>query len=435
MRDENVKVITRHGSKCPHKAEGQFFRDCRCKKSLLVTSPEERTRFRLKTRLRDWDAAERFRREYLNRVDSALAKDLDELDTRRADDILAKHKDKGVLIETAVVAYIGKLRSDRRAEGTIVNAQSFLGYTDPQSSLVQQSGKFLKWINGQVIKPRVLTDLTPETIERFVASWNVGDTTENSQRQRLKAFLKFCVKRRWLEWNPASVLDNVKVRKGNRTAAFSPEQYTAILEACQHHETNIPGKQGEDWKQRLFVFIRLLRESGMDLADACQFQPSQLDNDTLSYRRQKTGIQTWPILLPADLVADLRSIPDQYGLAGAAMPFRTSSIALKEDCRNWRLRIQSIFKEAGITSVQTDVGTRAPHPKQFRDTFAIQTYESGVDMITISKMLGHKNAQMTIDYYMPKCKSRDDQHIALLRKAMAKREPKQGAKVLRMRKA
>jgi integrase len=418
MKPEHVKLVVRHSSTCPHKAEGITYEYCQCRKSLLIYHEEDHSQERMATKERVWSKAVEFRQAYLNRNDPALQRELAELDERRAEDELkGKAKDDRVTIDRAVAAYINNMRSARRAHGTIVNAQSLLGYVDPKSSEIVRSGKFKKWLSGLIIKPKYLTDLTPDWIDQFVATWSVGDTTENGQRQRIRAFFKFCIKRRWLERNPADALERVKIKRGNRTVAFSSEEYRRILKACKIYDPRIPSDMQQAWKLQLTTFTKLLRHSGMDLVDACQFETQMLDRDVLVYRRQKTGIQSWPILLPSDLVIDLNAVCES---SGSPTPFRTTTLPLKEDCRKWRWKLQQVFKSAGITSVKTDVGMRPPHPKQFRDTFAIENLNSGVPLSNVSKMFGHKNTKMTEDYYLPKSKSTNTAHVAILRKTLAK---------------
>jgi integrase len=433
MRPEHVNIISRHAGDCPDRSKGETYLDCKCRKSLRVFDPILNKRFRVRTGERDRHQAEQVRIDYLNSNNPRFGELITKAEILEREQAEGKKPKDGILIEDAIVAYITKLRSLHRAEGTIVNAESLLGYSDPKSSNVIQSGKFLKWINGFVWKPTYLTDVTPELIESFVATWQLTDTTENSQRQRLKAFFKFCVRRKWLASNPCETLDRVKVRAGNRTAAFTPEQYASILEACRNYETSIPGKRGEEWKRRLLVFVRLMRESGMSLVDAVLFNPACFNGDSLSYRRKKTQKQTWAIPISSELVADLRRVPDQYGVTGSAQPFRTSAIALKEDCRNWRLRIKSILTAAGITTVKTDIGERPPHPHMFRDTFAIELRNAGVPVENISKMLGHGNTLITENHYFPKDARADDAHLAIVRKAIAASQPKPAGRVIKMR--
>ena len=431
MRPEHVSIISRHQINCPDRSKGEAYLDCRCRKSLRVFDPVLNKRFRVKTGERDRHRAEEARIDYLNSNNPRLGELITKAEILEREEAEGKRPKDGVLIEDAIVAYITKLRSLHRAEGTIINAESLLGYSDPKSSKIIQSGKFLKWINGFVWKPKYLAEITPEMIEMFVATWQLTDTTENSQRQRLKAFFKFCVRRKWLASNPCETLDRVKVQAGNRTASFSPERSRTFWKLAIM--TNIPGKRGEQWKYRLLVFVRLMRESGMSLVDAVLFNPSCLDGDSLSYRRKKTQNQTWAIPISSELSAMLRSVPDQYGVTDRAT-IRTSAIALREDCRNWRLRIKSVFKAAGIHSVQTDIGPKAPHPHQFRDTFAIELRNAGVPVENISKMLGHGNTLITETHYFPKDKRADEAHLRIVRKAIAASQPKPSGKVVRMRK-
>lgn len=436
MRPEHVTVITRHNANCPDRSKGQGFNDCRCRKSLSIYDPEDQSQVRVKIGERDKNLAEAFRLEYINGHDPKLAARL-----LIADRVEAEEKAKGdpnrVTIESAIVAFVNNKRMNKRATGTIEFLHSFLGYTDPKSSKVQKPGKLMRWLNGiAVVRPKYLSDLTEGWVEQFVSTWTVSDRVENTHRSTLKAFLGFCVKRKWITENPAANLGYVKEREGYRTGAFEPEQIEAIFEACDSYDPEVPEAEKATWRHRLLVYIKLLYYSGADLADVTQFRPSQIvDGDLFQYARQKTGIRTSQILLPSDLAAELRSLPDACGLTGSAMPFRSTGITLKEDCSKWRWRIERVFTLAGIKTIKTDLGEKTATPKVFRDTFAIESLMSGLDIVVVSQMLGHKSIAMTQKHYMPWTKSRNDAHVALLRAAMAKRQPKQTGKVIKMKSA
>jgi integrase len=434
IREQDVQIVVRHKHDCPHKSEGQKYEYCVCRKSLLVYDPFDHSQNRIKTGERDWNKAKKFMREYLNRHDPDTEKDINELDQFRAEAVAKGNPDR-VTIEFAIVQYVNKKRLDKRRPGTIENVESFLGFTDPKSSKVLKPGKLVKWLNALIVPVKYLSDLTPAWIEHFVSSWTLSDRTENAQRALLQSFLHFCIRRKFIESNPAEGLGYIKEREGNRTAAFDPDQIEAIFSACAAYNPEVPEQEKEIWRHRLLVYIKLMRFSGADLADVTQFKQSQLDGDVFQYRRQKTGRQTWPIVLPADLAAELRSVPDGCGLTGSTMPFRSTGLTLKEDCSKWRWRIQRVFTLAGIGMVQTDIGPRLAHPKMMRDTFAIEALNDGVPSLNVAIQLGHKNQRMLEKYYLPKCKRRDEGHIAMLRKVMAAKTPKPSGKVIKMKTA
>jgi site-specific recombinase XerD len=405
MRDEHVTIISRHSAKCPDRSKGEKFLDCSCKKSLRVWSPEEQLQFRVPTRERSKSEAEKYRRQYLNRHDPEHARDLARLDQYDADEA-TKGGPKRIPIDDAVVAYINNLRKDKKAHGTIKGMESFWGYADPISTKVLRHGKFLKWIHGMAfVQPKYLDEITPEMLDSFIATWTVGDTTENRMRVQLKSFFKFCtLDRDWLEKNPARRIKLIKVRRGNRTTAFTPEQVAAIFAAVDEYH---PASE----RERLRAYVHLLRYSGMDLIDATQFKPSNLVGRILTYRRQKTGEMTWAIELPVHVADMLRALP-------GPMPFRTASFSITCDCRNWRLRLKRLFKLAGIASVTTDVREdRAPHAKMMRDTFASESLNAGIDIRNVQHMLGHMNLATTARYYLPHTEADKAAHLAMLRKA------------------
>ncbi|MGC1585006.1 MAG: tyrosine-type recombinase/integrase, partial [Rhodomicrobium sp.] len=78
---------------------------------------------------------------------------------------------------------------------------------------------------------------------------------------------------------------------------------------------------------------------------------------------------------------------------------------------------EPLFSVAGITEVKTDRRVRKPHPYIFRDTFAVWYLTHGARLLTVSRMLGHSNADMTEKAYLPWVRERQQHHIDDARKA------------------
>jgi integrase len=431
-----VKIIVRHSRTCPDASKGPAWQNCKCRKSLSVYHPEDRSTERIKTMERSWPAAEAFMKRYTDSFDPVLQRDLHELEERRAEDLIKSTPDQ-ITIDQAIVQYIDNMRVRRLAEGTIANASSVFAYVDPQTKEITRSGNLLLWLHSQIVKPIFIGDLTLIHLDQWRATWTGQDTTCRGILEQTRRFFRFCKKRKWIKDNPALDMDPVKVRRGNRNAPFTTAQYNSIVKAvAKYKPDNVPGQREKVWQRRLLTFVKLLRHSGMDLADAVQFHPAeQMDGKWLRYARQKTGVDCAPIPLPDDLVALLRSVPDNYGLSGAPMPFRTTGLKLKDDTRKWAWRLEQVYKLAGITEVQTKLGTRTPHAKMFRHTFAVESLNAKVPLLAVSKMMGHGNIAITQRVYLPWCPSLEKMHVADVEKALATKKTKAPSKVVTMKTA
>jgi integrase len=196
------------------------------------------------------------------------------------------------------------------------------------------------------------------------------------------------------------------------------------------------------YRERLHIFIELLRWTGMDIGDAIQFRPSMIDADgVLRYIRTKTGIQgviplePYVIELLKEIPLALDSIPD--------MPFRYRGNDLSGDVHNWSRRIGRILAGAGVTEVQlieksgvpaydrnVNPVTKSSNVKMFRHTFAVGWLTAGADKETVARMLGHNSTEMLEAHYAPWVRDRDDAHIRRVRALMGQVRLAKGLKVV-----
>lgn len=285
--------------------------------------------------------------------------------------------------------------------------------------------RLFKWVdkyNTEKLADNRVTyvgDITPAHLTEWRASWDFGsDTTSARSWSMVKGFFNFCTAQGWIADSPARKLKNISVVKGNRTAIFTEEQYQQILDAIPLYlPENVPPATRKSWQRRMTVFTELLRWSGMAPVDAVMYHPSLVDAEgVLTYRRQKTG-ELAVVPLPEHVKALLQDIPLERDSVGPEMPFRSKSAKLFSDTRKWEHRFESLFSVAGITEVKTDHRFRKPHPYMFRDTFAVWYLTHGARLHTVSKMLGHSNADMTEKAYLPWVRERQQHHIDDARRA------------------
>jgi integrase/recombinase XerD len=175
------------------------------------------------------------------------------------------------------------------------------------------------------------------------------------------------------------------------------------------------------YSAHLGAFMDLGRWAGMAVADAARFAPSANlgANKVLTYRRVKST-QVAKILLDPAVAARLRSIPPEEG-SDREQPFRFPSISEDLSRGIWRDRFQRLCAQAGITKIETEIGTvRKPHPHMMRDTFAIDAITRGVSLENVSKTLGHATVEMTQLAYLFWIEKRLDHCIEDQRAALAR---------------
>ncbi len=140
----------------------------------------------------------------------------------------------------------------------------------------------------------------------------------------------------------------------------------------------------------------------MALIDGIKFTPSMLDNQgNLRYTRTKSGVRA-VVKLP-DYVATLVKNVELDSNTTHEQPFRRNDVEIQSTEQHWRLKLQQVFDDAGIKSVETEAGMKSKkaHPHMLRDTCAVWYLRHGATFDEVAKMLGHASSQMTQRYYAP----------------------------------
>jgi site-specific recombinase XerD len=213
--------------------------------------------------------------------------------------------------------------------------------------------------------------LSVTDMDRFYASWKDGPISKGKKLDKLRSFIKFCVKRKWLADN---IADDLEPPHGASFAAnkspFSEDELNRMYAACDAIGPAIPAGPGarpwggEDARD----FILLSVYTGLRISDVCLFDISKrlTGNDVfLRMHKTKKELYTW---IPDWLVVRLHAREAKQGshifLVGKSMNIRTVT-------EQWRRQLKKIFKLAGNFEER-------PHPHRFRATFARALLEKGV---------------------------------------------------------
>ncbi len=384
-------VISRHRADCPKKAAGRSENSCNCRKHISVYDPDKALRgvvqFTIKTKTSDRHEAERIAQAYRDRHDP---------DKVRAAEAEAKVKAlqtekelRTATIEKAIAKFlVFKLnnpsrRSTRRsgptAENTMEAYRTLLGDVNPAFE-VKRKGNLLKWLEKQNPRPTLISELTNDRMDDFRGTWTSwADLTAANAFTRLKTFFGYCKDMKWIESNPLNGRTRPSVQDGSRTAAFTDEQYQAILdkldERAEAIRKQVKGLEAEKQladNERLRTLIELGRWGAMALEDAVCFRKSDLTGRNLRYKRAKSGKTAKPNL-PEDVATRIQTVVPVNG--DPNQPFRDISVVLDSDKGYWSREAKQLFFDAGINSVTTDIRQREPHFHMLRDTFAVGQLE------------------------------------------------------------
>lgn len=245
---------------------------------------------------------------------------------------------------------------------------------------------------------RYLSELDLQTLDRFRSEWKEGPRSSLKKLERLRAFLRFCERRHWIDTNPATELKPPRV-PNRPTLPFTREEMLKILAALDTYAK----RAGVANAQRVRAFVLLLRYSGMRIGDAVQCGPGRLDGNKLFLYTQKTGVPV-RCTLPDFVVREIEAAPkssEQYF-------FWTGKSKLHTAVGIWQQSLQTVFSLAGI---------QGGHAHRFRDTFAVELLLSGVPLERVSVLLGHQSIRVTERHYAPWTRSRQEQLEADLQRA------------------
>ncbi len=200
------------------------------------------------------------------------------------------------------------------------------------------------------------------TVNRFLAS--------------LSATLAYGVKTlQWIERNPCERIKKPEESKG-RVRFLSDDERTALLAACKTHDD-------------LYLAIVLALSTGARQAEIMTLRYGQIDfaRQVITLTQTKNGeTRALPLVSSAFTLlqerAKVRSLNDDR-------VFPPTGRAKKAKCLDLRQPWEKAIKAAGITDF---------HWHDLRHTAASYLAMSGVSLVEISKILGHRTMQMVSRY-------------------------------------
>lgn len=253
-------------------------------------------------------------------------------------------------------------------------------------------------------------------MDRFYGSWKDGKKGKAKKLERLKGFVKFCIKRKWLAEDIAEDLKappNASVP--NPKTPFEDRELEGIYAACDKIGSQTkPGPGCRNWSgEDAKDFVYLSVYTGLRISDVALFDISKrLTGNDVFLRMHKTGkpLSTW---IPNWLVARLRAREKIHG----PLIFRCGETGnAKQLCDIWRnKRLKLVFKLAGPFEEK-------PTPHRFRHTFARILLEKGVPVPDVAELIGDTEQVVRL-YYAKWIKSRQVRLSRILEDAF-KNQPK-----------
>lgn len=255
-----------------------------------------------------------------------------------------------------------------------------------------------------------IDQLTVSDMDRFYASWNDGIRGKAKKLDRLKSFVKFCLKRKWLVDDIVSDLEAPEGSSLNiPKAPFTDEELARIYAACDAISNSTapgPGRRtwgGEDAKD--FIFLSIY--TGLRISDVATFDiTKRLDGNNVFLRMHKTR-QPLFTYIPDWLVERLHARVERNG----SLIFRCGvTLNMKQLCDIWRnKRLRKVFALAGPWEEK-------PTPHRFRHTFVRILLEKGVPVPDVAELIGDSEETLR-RHYSKWIRSRQDRLTKILQEA------------------
>jgi integrase len=237
----------------------------------------------------------------------------------------------------------------------------------------------------------MLDQLTVADMDRFYASWKDGKRAAAKKLERLKSFVKFCRKRKWIT---DDITEDLQAPEGSSIPAnktpFTDAELNRIYAACDAlggPKPPGPGYRpwsGEDMKD----FIILSIYTGLRISDVATFNTTERlkGNDVfLRMHKTKKELYTW---IPDWIVKRLREREKRHG----ALIFRTGeSLVMRTIAELWRVKLAKVFKLAGPFDER-------PTPHRFRHTFVRILLEKGVPVADVAELIGDTEEIVRLHY-------------------------------------
>lgn len=358
-----LTIYRRHRKGCKHRAKGRKHRHCQC--PIWVDGFLSGKEIRESLKLRDWQKALERVREW-------------EIEDRRI-----QRQRTRLTIATAHQKFMADAEARKLNQATLYKYRLLFRHVD----------KF-----AETYKLEFLDQLDLDTLATFRSLWTEGPRTSLKKLERLRAFMRFAQKRKWIDDNPALELRAPKV-PNKPTLPFTREEMISILTALGPYSKSAGLRNA----QRLKAFVLLLRYSGMRIGDAVQLDENRLQGNKLLLHTEKTGVHVYCVL-PDIVVKALDAAPR----SSESYFFWTGKSTVRSSKGKWQRRLQRLFELANVSDA---------HAHRFRDTFAVELLLAGVPLDRVSVLLGHSSIRITERHYAPWTRSRQEQIEADLKAA------------------
>ena len=229
--------------------------------------------------------------------------------------------------------------------------------------------KLLDDYTGGSIQFSAISEEWVESFKAFLLT-RVSQNTAHVYFQKIKAALNQAVRDKILLSSPSQYVQQVKTQESQRTFLTIDEMQTLANTPCKHHDV-----------KRAFLFCCY---TGLRYSDAIGLTWANIRDDSIDFRQQKTkGMEYLPLSPAAKKILHSK-------IGAQVLPVETNKVFSLPHKSTTSDLMKQWCKDAGVTKRVTFHTSR--------HTFATLALSQGVDLYTVSKLLGHKDISTTQIY-------------------------------------
>jgi site-specific recombinase XerD len=232
-----------------------------------------------------------------------------------------------------------------------------------------------------------LYEVNLDTLTRYRTARNLSSSTQRVEIETLRAWGSFCVDRNWMQQNWAK---KVKPPKNDAPATlpFTPDEVQGLLDACDRIDNPNPREIARARLRARAALLAMLY-GGLRISDVVALRRSHLDRKTgrLFLRQMEKTNQPLYVRLHPDAIAALDALPVEH----SDYCFWNGEAKASTIAGSIRRTFECLSRMTGIRA----------HPHRCRDTFACEMLLKGVDLRTVSQLLGHVSIRTTERHYAP----------------------------------
>lgn len=253
----------------------------------------------------------------------------------------------------------------------------------------------------------LIVDITPAIIRiwqnEVLLKNNLKDTTKRKINIILKAFFNWCVKYRGLKINPMNMTDKIgKAVAKKDLNILTLDELNLIL---QHIE-----------KDEYKLLIKFLFWTGCRIGEALALTIDDVDleNKTININKTFSKIKKEVIITEPKTEESTRIISIPNKLNEELEKYILKAIYIMEDKRIFNTDIQyarRLFKRLTLKYLNRDLTIH-----DLRHSHASLLINNGVEILAISKRLGHSNPTMTLNIYSHLYKSTEQRALEIINK-------------------